>query len=54
MAVASGLPADLLTRRPDVREAERLLAAADARIGAARAAFFPRLGLAMATVHPPG
>jgi outer membrane protein TolC len=43
--VPVGLPADLLRRRPDVRHAERELAAATADVGAAIAAQFPRLSL---------
>lgn len=42
-SVATGLPIDLLRRRPDIREAERALAAATARIGVATADLFPHL-----------
>jgi len=40
-----GLPSEVLVHRPDVRQAEQQLIAANANIGAARAAFFPRITL---------
>ncbi|MEO1768030.1 efflux transporter outer membrane subunit [Thiobacter aerophilum] len=46
--LAAGLPAEVLTRRPDVRAAEQQLLAANFNVGAARAAMFPRITLTAA------
>jgi len=44
-AIPEGLPSELLERRPDLRQAELNLIAANARIGAARALYFPTISL---------
>jgi NodT family efflux transporter outer membrane factor (OMF) lipoprotein len=41
----AGLPSDLIANRPDIRQAERELVASNADVGAARAAFFPRISI---------
>ena len=46
--IRAGLSSDVLLRRPDVLQVENLLKAANANIGAARAAFFPRISLTAA------
>ena len=43
--IPAGLPAALLDRRPDIRQAEEVLVAANAQIGAAKALYFPRISL---------
>jgi len=44
-AIVAGMPSDLLERRPDLRQAEQTLIAANAQIGVAKAAYFPTISL---------